>query len=186
MVKRNKIEESVKLPEGVQVKVVNSEVQIKGPQGEVKRTFISLMCSIDSKDNKISVYSKRDTKKEKKELYAFIAHIKNMIKGVKTPYLYKLKICSSHFPMNVSVSGNKFSVKNFIGEKLPRELQIHQNVEVKVSGDEIVVKSCDKELAGETASNIELLTNIKSKDRRVFQDGIFISEKPAKDLTGVL
>lgn len=175
-----KVEEFVQVPDGIQVSVNDNEIFVKGPQGEAKRKFVSLITKIALKNNSIIISSVRSTKKNKKNSNAIISHIKNMLNGVKNQYVYKLKICSSHFPINASVSGNKFIVKNFLGEKLPRELLISQNVEVKVGGDEISVKSCDLELAGETASRIELLTAIRQKDRRVFQDGVFITEKPKK------
>ena len=108
------------------------------------------------------------------------AHIKNMIKGVSEGFVYTLKICSSHFPMSVSVSGNKLEVKNYLGEKVPRVLNLVENVKVTINGEEVVVESSDKELAGQTAANIELLTRRSGFDRRVFQDGIYITEKAGK------
>ena len=80
--------------------------------------------------------------------------------------------------MNVSVSNNQFVVKNFLGEKSPRTMNIKDgDVEVKINGDIIEVSSCNKEKAGNVASDIELLTKKVGKDVRVFQDGIYIVEK---------
>jgi len=53
-----------------------------------------------------------------------------MIKGSSQNHVYTMKICSGHFPMNVSVSNNKLSVKNFFGEKVPRVLQLKSGVDV--------------------------------------------------------
>ena len=100
-----------------------------------------------------------------------------MIKGVQQPYTYRLKICSGHFPMNVSISGDQFIVKNFLGEKSPRTLKLKKGATVKVEGDQILVESCSKELAGQQASDIELLTAKRNRDLRVFQDGIYMIEK---------
>jgi len=44
------------------------------------------------------------------------------------------------------------------------------------------IKSINKELAGQTAANFEKATRIKMKDRRVFQDGIFIINKAGKKI----
>lgn len=184
MAEKKSIEECVSIPDDIQAKVSGNELSLKKGDKENKRSFISLLCSLSQKGKNIVVFSKKNTRKEKKVLYSFVAHIKNMLRGLKDPFVYKLKVCSSHFPINTSVSGNKFIVKNFLGEKRPRELEFPRNVEVKVAGDEITVKSVDRELAGKTASNMELLTRIKMKDRRVFQDGIFISEKPIKEIAG--
>jgi len=40
------------------------------------------------------------------------------------------------------------------------------------------VRSGNKYAAGQTAANLEQATRVRKKDRRVFQDGIFIVEKP--------
>ena len=55
-----------------------------------------------------------------------------------------------------------------------------ENVNVKIEGDVIVIESTDKEAAGKTATNIEQLTRITDKDRRIFQDGIYVIEKSGK------
>ena len=105
-----------------------------------------------------------------------------MLSGVKDGHKYVLKICAGHFPMNISMSGNQLIVKNFLGEKFPRVLQIKQGVTVKVEGDKVNVDSPDKELAGTTASDIEGLTRRPGFDTRIFQDGIYMIIKDGKEL----
>jgi large subunit ribosomal protein L6 len=79
--------------------------------------------------------------------------------------------------MNVKVEKDKFVVKNFFGERKERILTIKPNVSLKVENDIVTVTSPDKNLAGEQASEIEALTKVTSRDRRVFQDGIWIIKK---------
>ena len=105
-----------------------------------------------------------------------------MINGVLNQYTYTLKICSGHFPMNVSVVNDKVIIKNFFAEKIPREAKILPKVEVKINGDIITVKSADRELAGQTASNIEQACRITNRDRRIFMDGIYITSKANKEI----
>jgi len=52
--------------------------------------------------------------------------------------------------------------------------------EVKIEEQIIIVESPDLELAGQTAASIEKLCKITNRDRRIFQDGIYIYEKPGK------
>ena len=79
--------------------------------------------------------------------------------------------------MNVAVNNGVLTIKNFLGESVPRTLKIKDGSDVKVDGQIITVNSTDIEKAGQTAASIEQLTRITNRDRRIFQDGIFIIEK---------
>jgi len=156
-------------------------VTVKGPKGEVKRGFFDPKIQITSADGGIDLKAPRATRKEKTRIYSYVAHIKNMIKGVQIPHEYKLKICSGHFPMNVAMNGNTLSVKNFLGEKTPRTTTVPAGVTVKVEGDKITISSPDLELAGQTASSFERVCRITNRDLRIFQDGIYIIKKAGED-----
>jgi large subunit ribosomal protein L6 len=110
------------------------------------------------------------------------AHIKNMIKGLTKKFKYKLQISNVHFPMTVTLdkSKNELVIKNFLGEKKERRIKIAKEVEVKVNKEEIEIESISIEKAGQCAANIEKGTKVRNKDRRIFQDGIFITEKPGR------
>ena len=178
--KVEKLEQTVKVPEGVTVSIESNNVTVKGEKGEFSRRFADPRVEINMADNNVIVLAKNATKREKKRIFTYVVHIKNMINGVKDGHVYKLKICSGHFPMNVEATENQVSVKNFLGEKIPRVLKIKEGATVKIEGTEIVVESIDKEKAGQTAADIEKLTRIKGRDLRIFQDGIYIIEKSGK------
>ena len=175
---KKKIEENIKIPEGVLVSFEKRELQVKGPKGDIKRMFTDPWLLVKIEDNTIIIKVEKATKREKTKLYTYIKHMKNMMSGVIDPKQYKLKVCSGHFPMNVAMSGNTFSVKNFLGEKVPRTLDIKEGVTLKIDGDIITIESIDIELAGQTAGMLERLTRITNRDLRIFQDGIYITEKP--------
>jgi large subunit ribosomal protein L6 len=109
---------------------------------------------------------------------ANIAHMKKMFLGLENDYVYHLESCNVHFPMTLKVEGNKLVINNFLGEKTPRFARILPGVKVDVKGAKITVSSPDKDAAGHTASNFEKATKIKLRDRRVFQDGIFLVDRP--------
>ena len=110
------------------------------------------------------------------------AHFNNMIKGLTEKFKYKLQIANVHFPMNVSVdkNANELVVKNFLGEKKDRRIKLVEGVDVKVNGEVIELESINIEKAGQCAANIEKGAKVRNKDRRIFQDGIFIVEKPGR------
>ena len=167
---------------GTDVKVDSGLITVKGEKGEVSRDFRHPKINVEIKEDKVSFKAKNATKREKKMIGTFKAHLRNLLKGAKEGHLYKLKICSGHFPMNVSLNGNIFSVKNFLGEKTPRTVKIKEGVSVKINGDIVEVESVSKELAGQTAADIEQLTRITDRDVNKFQDGIYIIYKDGKEI----
>jgi len=175
---KENLKKEIELPEGVTASLTGKTLAVKGPKGENQRDFAHPSIEVVVEGNKILLNAVNATKREKKMLGTYTAHIKNLVKGVQEKFEYKLKICSGHFPMNVSVSGNKFIIKNFLGEKHPREIMFPQEVEVKVNGEIIEVKSCSRELSGQIVGRIEQMCRITDKDIRIFQDGVYIIKKP--------
>jgi len=175
---REDIEEIIEVPANVDVSL-DGALTMKGPKGEVKRTFVF---PLELNGKKIRLFFKKGTKNQKKMIMTTRAHINNMIKGVLEGYEYNLQICFVHFPMTVKVEKNEVFVKNFLGESKERKAHILSNVEVKIAGDKVTVTSPDKEAAGQTAANIELSTRITNRDRRVFQDGIWMTKTPDKNI----
>ncbi len=171
-------EERVAVPEHVEVTVTDGNITAKGSKGVREQLFRYPNIEITKEDGALVVRTKNTTRKYKRMFYTIVAHIKNMLRGVHEPYVYKLKICSGHFPMTVKVDGNKMLIGNFLGEKIPRKATILDTVKVTIDGDVILVESVDLNKAGQTAANIETATKIRKRDRRVFQDGIYLTEKP--------
>lgn len=171
------IEYDLELPEKVTASIDNGIVTIKGEKGEVTRDFRDPGVSMTVKGNVIAMVAKDATKREKKRMFTYRAHMRNMMRGVNNPHSYKVKICSGHFPMNVTANNGELVVKNFLGEKHPRKIKLTQGVQVKVDGDVITCIGVDKEAVAQCAANMEQLTRITNRDRRIFQDGLYIIEK---------
>jgi len=178
--KVEKLEDKTSIPEGINLSYDGKTVKVTGPKGEVTKKMFYPGMKIEVADGEVVISYEKATKREKKMIFTYTAHIKNMFKGVTEGHKYELKICSGHFPMNVAVSGDTLTVKNFIGEKVPRTLKLKNGVDVKVNGDMIVVENIDKELAAQTAADIVSITKRKGFDTRIFQDGIYITNKDGK------
>jgi len=174
--------QEIELPEGIEVKKDERKITIKGPEGEVSKEFNFGKIKYTNKDGKITLSLDSSTRNNKRMINTITAHIKNMIKGVKNKFEYKLKVCSSHFPINVEVKGEEVFIKNFLGEKTPRKCYMPKGVDVQVNKDIITIKSSNKELAGQAAANFEAATKVRNRDRRVFQDGIYITIKDGKEI----
>jgi large subunit ribosomal protein L6 len=172
------MKEEIEIPEKIEAKLEGSTLMIKGQKGSVTKKF-HLKMKIEGK--KIVIEEKNATKNEKRIIKTSAAHIKNMIQGAIEGYEYALQIASVHFPMNVSATKESVTIKNFLGETKERRATILPNVNVEIKGDMIKVSSSDIEAAGQTAANIETATKITGRDRRIFQDGIWIIAKPGEE-----
>jgi large subunit ribosomal protein L6 len=179
---KKEIFQEIEIPKGLEINIDENELIIKGPEGEQKKNFNIERIVFEKKENKIIIGSKKARKTEKKMINTITAHIKNMIKGVQEKFEYNLKIVFNHFPITVEIQGNEAVVKNFLGEKVPRKVEILEGAEVKIEKDLITINSANKEIAGQTAANFEKATRISARDRRVFQDGIFMINKAGKKI----
>jgi len=176
-------EENIEIPDKVDVTLHDRIITVKGPKGSATRKIPDLRINVKVQGKSVILSVGKDSKKEKKLINALISHIENLMEGVQTPYIYTMKICAGHFPMNVAVTNNQLVIKNFIGEKVPRTVGIKPNTKVEVKGAEIIVESVDKELAGQMASAIEQTTRRPGYDLRIFQDGIYITNKAGKPIS---
>jgi len=174
------LKEQVTIPEGVNVVFEKNCLTLKGEKGELSRVFTYPKINIKLQDNTIEISSKNVRKKEKALIRTFIAHIKNMIKGVTEGYEYHMKTVFSHFPIKTNVEDDKFVIQNFLGERSPRKADILEGVDVKANGENITVSGIDKEKVGQTVANIERATKVKNRDIRVFQDGVYLVDKGGK------
>jgi len=176
------VREEVEIPEGITVEIEGNLVKVKGPKGEIDRELSYPGFKLFTEDNKVVIYKDFPRRNDIAIARTFKAHIANMIKGVTDGFTYRLKVVYSHFPITVKVQGDKVYIENFLGEKAPRIAEILPGVTVKVMEGELLVEGVDKEKVGQTAANIEQATKVVGKDRRVFQDGIYIIEKAGKPI----
>jgi len=172
----------IEIPEGVGVVVSGNEAVVKGGDKELKRSFDKGKVGIKVEDKKVVLSVKGATRRESKMIGTIWAHLKNMIAGVGEEFVYELEICNVHFPMNVKVDGGRVIIKSFLGETTVREARIVDGVKVDIKGNKIEVSSSDIEAAGQTAANLEKATRLTGRDRRIFQDGIFITAKPGRKI----
>jgi len=181
-IEREGFTEEIALHAGITAGFASGRLTLKGSKGEAGRNISEPGITVRVEDSKVIISSLKGNKTEKKIVGSLRAHVVNLLKGVTDGHVYRLKVCYTHFPINVSVAGRKLIVKNLLGEKIPRVLELAENVKVKVEGAEVFVESPSKEAAGLVAGSIERLTKRSSYDTRVFADGIYITHKDGREM----
>jgi len=141
----------VDLPNGVQVNVQGSDVRVKGPKGELQRTFSSLI-GIALEDGQVVVTRKSDHPTERALHGTTRALIANMVRGV-----------SSGFEVVLAVEGVGYrselkgkTLVLHVGYSHPIEMEPPAGIafEVDQKARQIKVLGFDREVVGQTASEI--------------------------------
>ena len=182
MVKLDQIRHEISLLEGVSASLDDTTLSLNGPNGQVSRAFGHPKVNVSIDDSNVIVQCELPRRKDKALCGTWRAHINNMMTGVTDGFEYRLKVVYSHFPMTLNVTGPTMEIKNLFGEKVPRvaKLIYHGDVIVKVEGkSDVIVSGVDREKVGQTAAIIERACRIRGRDRRIFQDGIYIVSKGA-------
>jgi len=172
------LKRTVPMMQGAKVKLDKNVLEVSGKHGVVKREFSHPRLKMTMAGNEIVVSTSDPSRKEKALLGTWEAHVKNMLRGVTEGFTYKMKIVYAHFPMKALVKGKEFVIENFLGEKHPRSTNIIGDTKVKVAAEIVELTGPNVEDVGQTAANIERACRIRGFDPRVFQDGIYIIEKP--------
>ncbi|AEH35652.1 50S ribosomal protein L6 [Halopiger xanaduensis] len=170
----------LEIPDNVTVEIDHLDVTVDGPEGSVTRRLWYPDVSVDVDDDSVVIESESEDAKTNATVGTFESHITNAFHGVTEGWEYEMEVFYSHFPMQVRVEGDDVVIENFLGEKAPRRTTIHGDTEVTVDDEQLVLSGPDKEDVGQTAADIEQLTRVSGKDTRVFQDGVYITNKPAK------
>lgn len=186
----------------VEVEVKARKVKVTGKLGQLERDFKHIMMEAsiitvppetDEEGNivegsKESFAVKVDlwfaTKKQLACVRTVCSHIENMIVGVTRGFTYKLRSVYSHFPINVSLAGNTVEIRNFLGERRVRKVELLPGVKYVKSEnvkDQMELSGIDITMVSLTAAKIQQATNVRHKDLRKFLDGVYVSEKGAND-----
>jgi large subunit ribosomal protein L6 len=171
--------ESVDVPAGVTFAVRPGRLTAKGPLGTVDRPFPSDLIELTAAPGSVTLRLRirADRKRSQALLKTWVAHVRNLGRGLTVGVEAKMKVVAAHFPMKVSVRGEELVIENFLGEKHPRTSRLTPGTKAAVDGEFVVLSGHDVEQVGQSAANIERATHIRDYDPRVFQDGIYLVER---------
>ncbi|HAF09955.1 MAG TPA: 50S ribosomal protein L6 [Chloroflexi bacterium] len=143
----------VSVPNGVDVKVNGQEVSVKGPKGELKRTFHPLV-KVDRVDSTLSVVRANESKQAKAIHGLSRSLLANMVTGVATGYVRDLEINGTGY--RATLAGKKLQLA--LGFSHPIEIEPPAGISFALETPQKVrVAGADKEVVGETAAKIRAL-----------------------------
>lgn len=175
---RHAVERKLPIPPGTNISVSDEEVKIEEGGKVIVRKFPSALIEIRVEGGEVKIIAKNKSALSRATAGAFESHIKNAINGLKRPYIYKVKAVFSHFPISLKLNQGYLEVSNYLGGRGIYKYKVPLGADVKVEKDLVTISSIDKELAGTVAGAMERIVSAKGRDKRVFQDGLYIVDTP--------
>jgi len=140
----------ISIPQGVEVKVDNGIVVVKGPKGSLERR-IHPAIKVSVSDGMVRFERMDDLPKTRALHGTMRALVNNMIIGVTNGFKKELEIHGIGY--KAELRGNKLTLN--VSKSHPVVYEVPQNVKVEVPApDRIVVTGIDKEAVGQVASDI--------------------------------
>lgn len=167
----------IPIPEGVEVKVEDDFVIVKGPKGELKNRF-GPEIQLEILKNEVRVKPLDINKKGTSALWGtYRSLIANMVEGVIKGFEKKLEIEGVGY--KASVQGDKLVLS--LGFFHPIEVEAPEGVEFKVEKNIITVSGIDKQLVGQVAAEIRSKRKPEPyKGKGIHYVGEIIRRKPGK------
>jgi large subunit ribosomal protein L6 len=144
----------VEIPQGVDVKLLDSEIKVKGPKGELRWNFPA-NTTVSVKDKEIIV-ERADDQKKNRALHGLTRSlIANMVQGVTQGYQRVLDITGVDY--RAQVQGKKIVLT--LGYSHPVEFQLPEGITAAVDQKQtqITLAGVDKQKIGQVAANLRAL-----------------------------
>ncbi|PCJ35181.1 MAG: 50S ribosomal protein L6 [Cellvibrionales bacterium] len=140
----------VAIPKGVEVKLSAGEISIKGSGGQLNLAYNHAV-AVTEADNVLSFSAKDGSRTALSQAGTVRALVNNMVTGVSTGFEKKLQLVGVGY--RVAVQGNTLNLTLGFSHPVAYELPKGVSAEAKTQ-TELVLKSADKQLLGQVASEI--------------------------------
>ncbi|OGI86410.1 50S ribosomal protein L6 [Candidatus Nomurabacteria bacterium RIFCSPLOWO2_01_FULL_39_17] len=144
--------QAIAIPKGITVTQSGNAITVSGPKGKNTKIFRDDI-SITIENSAIVLNIKRNDKFSKSLWGTYVSHIKNMIKGVETPYQKKLILEGVGFKSEVK--GKEFNFA--LGFSHPVVVPIPDTITATAEKNVITISGVDKELVGSFTAAIRAL-----------------------------
>ncbi len=141
------------IPEKVEVKIDGDIVAVKGPLGEMQRSFRENDIEIAVKDGCVVLGAKRKSRQALALWGTYASHIKNMIEGVTKGFKKKLVIEGIGY--RAQMEGLKLLLN--LGLSHPVKVASPDGVKAQVEKNVIIISGVDKEKVGQFSAEIRAL-----------------------------
>ncbi|MBL7920407.1 MAG: 50S ribosomal protein L6 [Bacteroidia bacterium] len=147
----------IEIPKGVEVKISNGLVTVKGPKGELTQK-VDIDITVVIEDGKVLVTRPTDQKRHRALHGLYRSLIANMVKGVSEGYKTEQELVGVGY--RASNKGQMLELSlgysHNINFQLPVEIKVTTSAE-KGQNPKIVLESADKQLIGLVAAKIRSL-----------------------------
>lgn len=168
----------VAVPNGVDVKLGDGEVVVKGPKGELRQHILSQVVDVKLEDGKVVVERKGDAKPHRSAHGLTRTLISNMVEGVSKGFRKSLEIQGVGY--RAAKAGEKLNLS--LGYSHPVVFEAPKGITLSVEGtNKIHVEGIDKQMVGQVAAKIRGLRPPEPyKGKGVRYEGEVIRKKLGK------
>ena len=140
----------IELPKGVEVKLGEDMVEVKGPKGTLQTPICSLL-NYELADGHLTITRKDDTRESNAQHGLRRTLIANCVEGVSKGFSKTLEVIGVGF--KVAVKGNIIDLS--VGYSHPVLIELPKGLEAKAEGTKLTISGIDKELVGARARTLQ-------------------------------